>query len=145
LEGHVQAFGYWGGVPTSILYDNTKLAVSKILGDGERLKTRAFSELQSHYLFADKFGRPGKGNDKGNVEGLVGCLQSTLRAGIDDGDQQFTLPGMDGGPQFGTADRRLTGPAHSPCTHSRNEWRELSPEAEQAQARKLLTIRQGTR
>ncbi len=27
--------------------------------------------LQSHYLFADRFGRPGKGNDKGKVEGLV--------------------------------------------------------------------------
>ena len=26
----------------------------------------------SHYLFEDRFGRPGKGNDKGKVEGLVG-------------------------------------------------------------------------
>lgn len=42
------------------------------MGDGTRRKTEAFSELQSHYLFADKFGRPGKGNDKGKVEGLVG-------------------------------------------------------------------------
>ncbi|MGB9202801.1 MAG: IS21 family transposase [Terriglobales bacterium] len=72
LEGHIQAFAYFGGVPTSILYDNTKLAVARILGDGTRQKTRAFSELQSHYLFADKFGRPAKGNDKGKVEGLVG-------------------------------------------------------------------------
>src|SRR5450631_856908 len=72
LEGHVQAFAYFGGVPSSILYDNTKLAVARILGDGTRQKTRAFSELQSHYLFAEKFGRPAKGNDKGKVEGLVG-------------------------------------------------------------------------
>src|SRR5450759_436587 len=72
LEGHVQAFAYFGGVPTSILYDNTKLAVARILDDGTRQKTRAFSELQSHYLFAEKFGRPAKGNDKGKVEGLVG-------------------------------------------------------------------------
>ncbi len=72
LEGHVQAFAYLEGVPISILYDNTKLAVARILGDGERQKTRAFSELQSHYLFAEKFGRVGKGSDKGNVEGLVG-------------------------------------------------------------------------
>jgi hypothetical protein len=28
--------------------------------------------LQSHYLFEDRFGRPGKGNDKGNVEGTIG-------------------------------------------------------------------------
>ena len=75
LEGHVQAFAYFGGVPTSILYDNTKLAVARILGDGTRQKTRAFSELQSHYLFADKFGRPAKGNDKGKVEGLVGYIR----------------------------------------------------------------------
>src|SRR5271154_4490346 len=72
LEGHVRAFTYFGGVPTRILYDNTTLAVARILGDGERQKTRAFSELQSHYLFAEKFGRPAKGNDKGKVEGIVG-------------------------------------------------------------------------
>ena len=72
LEGHIRAFSYSGGVPTRILYDNTTLAVARILGDGERVKTRAFSELQSHYLFAEKFGRPAKGNDKGKVENLVG-------------------------------------------------------------------------
>ena len=72
LEGHVQAFAYFGGVPTRILYDNTKIAVARILGGEERQRTRAFSELQSYYLFADKFGRPARGNDKGKVEGIVG-------------------------------------------------------------------------
>jgi transposase len=72
LEGHNQAFTYFGGVPRTMLYDNTRIAVKEIAGDGERRPTEAFSGLQSHYLFAAKFGRPGKGNDKGNVEGLVG-------------------------------------------------------------------------
>ena len=72
LEGHVSAFAFLGGVPQSIPYDNTRLALAKILGDGRRQRTRAFAELQSHYLFDDRFGRPGKGNDKGKVEGLVG-------------------------------------------------------------------------
>ena len=72
LDGHVSAFAFLGGVPQSILYDNTRLAVARILGDGRRQRTRAFIELQSHYLFEDRFGRPGKGNDKGKVEGLVG-------------------------------------------------------------------------
>ena len=72
LDGHVSAFAFLGGVPQSILYDNTKLAVAKILGDGRRQRTRSFTEFQSHYLFDDRFGRPGKGNDKGKVEGLVG-------------------------------------------------------------------------
>ena len=68
LDGHVSAFAYLGGVPQSILYDNTRLAVARILGDGRRQRARAFTELQSHYLFEDRFGRPGKGNDKGKVE-----------------------------------------------------------------------------
>ena len=79
-DGHVQAFAFFAnlsetgksGVPQSILYDNTKIAVAKILGDGRRKRTRVFTELQSHYLFQDRFGRPAKGNDKGKVEGLVG-------------------------------------------------------------------------
>src|SRR6266853_470852 len=70
--GDAQAVTYFEGVPRNILYDNTKLAVVQILGDGTRKKTQAFSELQSHYLFQERCGRPGKGNDKGKVEGLVG-------------------------------------------------------------------------
>jgi len=82
LEGHVRAFAYFGAVPTRILYDNTKIAVAKILGGIERQRTRAFSELQSHYLFADKFGRPAKGNDKGKVEGLVGYARRNFMVPI---------------------------------------------------------------
>ena len=75
LDGHVSAFAFLGGVPRSILYDNTKLAVARILWDGQLKRTRAFTELQSHYLFDDRFGRPGKGNDKGKVEGMVGYVR----------------------------------------------------------------------
>ena len=71
LDGHVSAFAFFDGVPLSILYDNTTIAVAKILGDGKRERTRAFTELCSHYLFRDRFARPAKGNDKGKVEGLV--------------------------------------------------------------------------
>ena len=72
LDGHVSAFIFFGGVMTDILYDNLKIAVARILGNGERKKTKAFTELQSHYLFKDHFARVGKGNDKGKVENLVG-------------------------------------------------------------------------
>ena len=77
--GHVSGFSFFGGVPRSILYDNTRIAVARILGDGKRQRTRVFSELRSHYLFEDRFGRPGKGNDKGKVEGIVGyCRRNFL-------------------------------------------------------------------
>ena len=78
-DGHVSGFSFFGGVPRSILYDNTTIAVARILGDGKRQRTRVFSELRSHYLFEDRFGRPGKGNDKGKVEGIVGyCRRNFL-------------------------------------------------------------------
>src|SRR5439155_489118 len=77
-DGHNGAFAFFGKVPRSILYDNTKLAVARILGDGVRQRTRVFSELQSHYVFADRFGRPGRGNDKGKVEGLIGWIRRNL-------------------------------------------------------------------
>ena len=76
LDGHVSAFSFLGEVPQSILYDNTKLAVAKILGDGRCQRTRAFTEIQSHYLFEDRFGRPGKGK----VEGMVGYMRRNFLA-----------------------------------------------------------------
>ena len=81
-DGHVRAFEFFDGVPQSILYDNTKIAVARILGDGRRKRTRVFGELQSHYLFKDRFGRPGKGNDKGKVEGLVGYARRNFMVPI---------------------------------------------------------------
>ena len=71
-EGHVQAFEFFGGVAKRISYDNTKIAVAKIIGGGKgRRLTRGFCQLQSHYRFAHHFCRPARGNEKGVVEGQV--------------------------------------------------------------------------
>lgn len=72
-DGHVEAFKFFGGVPTEIAYDNSKIAVSKIIGGGkERKLTEGFLQLKSHYLFDYRFCRVARGNEKGVVEGLVG-------------------------------------------------------------------------
>ena len=89
LDGHVSALAFLGGVPQSVLYDNTRLAVARILGDGRRKRTRAFTELQSHYLFDDQFGRPAKGNDKGKVEGMVGYVRRNFLVPIPSFGCQF--------------------------------------------------------
>ncbi len=68
---HVAAFSFFGGVPTRTSYDNTTIAVKKVIGR-ERELTREFLRLESHYLFAHHFCRVGRGNEKGVVEGLVG-------------------------------------------------------------------------
>ena len=76
VDGHVHAFAFFGRVPISVLYDNDRCLVAKILPpvedrlpDGTRKRAKLFSGFLSHYLFRDRYGRPGKGNDKGNVGG----------------------------------------------------------------------------
>jgi transposase len=77
------------------------MAVARILGDGNRRRAKVFSELQSHYLFADRFGRPGNGNDKGKVEGLFGnaLLNFMMPIPLDSGDRHsaFHQARPDGG------------------------------------------------
>ena len=52
LDGHVSAFAFFGGVPLSILYDNLKIAVAKICGDGRRERTRAFTAARATFALS---------------------------------------------------------------------------------------------
>jgi len=70
-EGHMRSFEFFGGVPTRISYDNSKVLVSKVLGGCERKFTDGFLKLQSHYLFREHFCRVRRANEKGVVEGVV--------------------------------------------------------------------------
>jgi transposase len=54
-EGHARAFAFFGGAPTRISYDNSKIAVVKLIGPHERRLTREFLRLQSHFAFAAHF------------------------------------------------------------------------------------------
>ena len=73
-DGHVRAFAFFGGVPTRISYDNSRIAVKKFVGSGGRQRepTDGFLRLQSHYLFKEHFCLVRKANEKGHVENLVG-------------------------------------------------------------------------
>lgn len=75
--GHVAAFGFFGAVPTKTDYDNTSIAVSKIVGN-DRVLTREFLRLESHFLFDHHFCRVGRGNEKGHVETHVGYSRRNL-------------------------------------------------------------------
>jgi len=72
MEGHRLAFEFFGGVPKRISYDNSKIAVAKIIGKRERELTREFLRLKSHFLFKSHFCLVRRPNEKGQVEGLVG-------------------------------------------------------------------------
>ena len=106
VDGHQHAFRFFGSVPRSVLYDNDRCLVSRILPDGTRRRARLFSGFLSHYLIRDRYGRPGKGNDKGAVEGLVGWAGATQLHGAaaalwglrdDEPLARGALPGASGG------------------------------------------------
>ena len=110
LDGHVSTFTFLGGVPQSILYDNTRLAVARILGDGRRKRTKSFTELQSHYLFEDRFGRPRQGQRQRQGRRPGGIYAAQLPGAYPvfrelrrpERSPRETLPGADGREAQGT-------------------------------------------
>ena len=70
-DAHAAAFAFFGGVPRKTDYDNSKIAVARIVGHQREL-TREFLCLEAHFLFAHRFCRVGRANEKGHVESLVG-------------------------------------------------------------------------
>ena len=71
-DGHQRAYRFFGKVPSRISFDNTSIAVKKVVGPSERELTDGFLRLASHYLFSHHFCNVGRGNEKGHVENLVG-------------------------------------------------------------------------
>lgn len=72
FAGHVSAFEELGGVPRRLTYDNLKVAVQRVLSGRRRQEQREFIAFRSHYLFESRFCTPGRAQEKGHVEGLVG-------------------------------------------------------------------------
>ena len=72
LEGHIQAFHYFGGVPRRITYDNLKTAVFRILKGHNRQEQEAFVAFRSYYLFDSHYCNVRQAHEKGGVESDVG-------------------------------------------------------------------------
>ena len=75
LAGHVEAFAFFGGVFAELWYDNPRTAVLRILAGPFREEHERLSALRAHYLFESSFCTPGRGNEKGSVENLVGYVR----------------------------------------------------------------------
>jgi transposase len=78
LEGHRQAFEYYQGVPRRAIYDNLRTAVKEGWGRYVKQKQPAVKLMEAHYAFTSEFCNPGKGNEKGLVEGLVGWARRNI-------------------------------------------------------------------
>lgn len=75
LDGHLQAFEFFGGVPHTITYDNLKTAVFRVLSGKNRQEQDAFVEFRSHYLFESRYCNIRQPHEKGGVENDVGYLR----------------------------------------------------------------------
>ena len=69
-DGHVESFKFFGRIPSRISYDNSRIAISSIVGSGRKI-TDGFKQLVSHYLFKYHFCNVARPNEKGVVEGIV--------------------------------------------------------------------------
>jgi len=74
-DGHVQAFAFFGGVPQSILYDNTRIAVARILGDGKRVGSATISA----YFGRDQSMMRTPSTRKASARLKIGSRQSAIR------------------------------------------------------------------
>lgn len=75
LLGQQHAFEAWGGVPAQCVYDNTKALIKELLRGRQRVEQPTFRHFHTYYLFTPVFTTPGKGNEKGSVENLVGTAR----------------------------------------------------------------------
>ena len=78
LDGQVEAFKYFGGVPHNVWYDNLTTAVQRVLYGRVRKEQRRFIAFRSHYLFEAQFCTPGEGHEKGGVENSIGYARRNL-------------------------------------------------------------------
>ncbi len=78
LDGLAEAFRFLGGVPRRVVFDNTSLAVKKVLSGTEREETKVFDAFHGSFPFHADFCAPGKGCEKGSVETGVKYVRNNV-------------------------------------------------------------------
>ncbi len=80
FTGLLEACQHFGGTPRSSLFDNASTAVSRILRGASRKENALFAEFRGGLMLDVCFAAPGKGNEKGGVEGVHGYIEEFLPA-----------------------------------------------------------------
>ena len=75
IEGHRQAFDFFGGFPQTLVYDN----LSSVVLQRQPLQYNPrFLEFAHHYRFEIRLCNPASGNEKGRVERVIRTLKETF-------------------------------------------------------------------
>lgn len=80
LSSHQKAFGFFGGIPKKILYDNLKSVVLNRMGGEVRFNPK-FMAFAGTYLFEPVACNVRRGNEKGKVERIIGYIRHNFFAG----------------------------------------------------------------
>ena len=113
LRCHINAFGYFRGIPIEILYDNLKTAVDHRGPDGQVVWNRRFRDFADYYGFVPRACRPYRAQTKGKVENGIRYVKGNLLLGLD--VAQMTLEELNGEALRWlreTADVRVHGTTH---------------------------------
>lgn len=68
MDGTHEAFVFFGGVTRRVVYDNTSLAVDRVLKGPDREESEEFAAFRGGYPVHVDYCAPAKGNEKGSVE-----------------------------------------------------------------------------
>lgn len=80
LQGHVDAFTFYQGIPREILHDNLKSAVIERFENLIKFNDN-YLNFAAHYRFLPKACNSGRGNEKGRVERAVRYVRGNFFAG----------------------------------------------------------------
>jgi transposase len=109
----INAFRYFRGVPSEILYDNLKTAVDHRAPDGQVVWNRGFRDFADYYGFVPRACQPYRAQTKGKVENGIRYVKGNFLLGLD--VVQMTLEELNGEALRWlreTADVRVHGTTH---------------------------------
>lgn len=110
---HIDAFHYFCGVPSEILYDNLKTAVDHRGPDGQVVWNKRFRDFADYYGFVPRACQPYRPQTKGKVENGIRYVKGNFLLGLD--VTQMTLEELNGEALRWlreTADVRVHGTTH---------------------------------
>ena len=91
LEAHEFGFQYFGGVFRTLRYDNLSSAVKKILRGRQREETERILAFRSHWGFQSQYCTPGRGHEKGGVEGELGWYRRNFLVPVPEAEDLESL------------------------------------------------------
>ena len=86
FDALMQAFAFFGGIFSVLIFDNLTTAVRRVLQGKAREEQESFQRFRAYYNFEARYCNPGAGHEKGGVEGLVGFVRRNFLVPVPEAD-----------------------------------------------------------